>query len=156
MIFSRILSFLLRAIEFISAIVVMGITAYHIHLIRDQTDHPFDFPKYGSTQIFPLVVGVIGSLVALLLLIPRTASFHWPIDIIFSLLWFAVFGVLVHYVDTDNCGRRFRVWRDGCSRNRTNKAFSFIAAVAWFVSFLLSLWVARKSKNNVAVAQTRR
>ncbi|KAF2759636.1 integral membrane protein [Pseudovirgaria hyperparasitica] len=156
MIISRAVSLFLRFAEFVCAAIVLGILAYWIHQVRDVNGDP------RGRDIYTLVVSVLGVLAALALLIPTTSSFmHAPVDLIFSALWFAAFGLLVQGLNNDACGGTFQwgVIRAGgfCGQYRAAEAFSFLAAIFWFTSFLLSLWVARKAKSgNVVVADGHR
>lgn len=82
---------------------------------------------------------------------------HYPLDLFMSAAWFAAFGILVDFIKDQNCGG---IWYWGgiarggyCSQWKATEAFSFIAAVLWFTSMLLGIYVThvvgRRTKRNV-------
>ena len=71
------------------------------------------------------------------------------VDIIISLAWFAVFGLIVDALNEITCGRVFDwdSWRinfdNFCGHWRAAEAFSFLSAVIWLVSGLLVCFTLR-------------
>jgi len=139
MIFSRLLSLILRFAEFVSAIVVMGLIAHFIHI---------GGPPRGR-EIYTIILAVFSALAALIWMIPTFSHMlHIPADFILSLGWFAAFGVLVNWLGDINCGSAFS-WgnigfnRSPCSEWQAAEAFSFLAALFFLLSALLGLYVSR-------------
>ena len=96
-------------------------------------------------------------LIALIWLVPSARTFKaWPLDLLISLAWFAVFGVLIDYIK-DNCNNPVFDLHDigdggFCGRWRTAEAFAFISACLWLLSALAGIWFLRQEKNKSATA----
>lgn len=107
--------------------------------------------------IYTIIIAGISILVALIWLIPSASNFYaWPIDVLLSLAWFAVFGILIDYIK-DNCNNRafdFHEVGDGgfCGRWRTAEAFAFISACLWLLSALVGIWFIRQKKSKATAA----
>lgn len=85
----RIVSMVLRAAELAFAAIVAGINGEFLHKSNA------DSWALGR-NIYTEVVAAISILLALLWLIPFSATFtHWPVDIFISILWWVAFGLLV-------------------------------------------------------------
>jgi len=157
MIAARLFSFILRGLEFIASVIVLGITAYFIHFRN----------KYGYTprkrEIYTEVIAVLSVIASLCLLIPTRSSFyHVPVDVFFSLAFFAAFGSLFEWYRNVDCknynysNAKFGFPahpRADCETWKTNEAFAFIAGSLWLISVFLSLSVGSK-RDNVATDGT--
>jgi len=139
MILSRVLSFFFRFAEFVSAAVVLGIAAHFLNV--------HEGPR--GREIYTIVLAALSAVLSLLWLLPRTSALlHVPADLIFSAGWFAAFGILVNWMNGNNCGRAFQwggIYRGGrCNEWRASQAFAFLSAVFWLCSALLGCWVHHK------------
>ncbi|KAF2762205.1 hypothetical protein EJ05DRAFT_473123 [Pseudovirgaria hyperparasitica] len=154
MVISRILSFALRVLQFISSVIVMGIVAYEVSLYNDNGYSRL--PDSWEWIYYVLAVSALGTLASLVLLIPFKATFSlWVVDGILSILWFAAFGVSAHYFEPINDSDRgcdLRRLRSVCGRAKAWQAFSFLAAIFFLISLFLGIWVhrsGRKSQSSV-------
>lgn len=85
----RIVSIILRAAELAFAAIVAGVNGEYLH--RSNADS-WALGRF----IYAEVVAGLSIFFALIWLIPFSGSFiHWPIDIVISILWWVVFGLLV-------------------------------------------------------------
>lgn len=81
--------------------------------------------------------------------VDRSMKLTGVVDIIISLAWFAVFGLIVDALNEITCGRVFDwdSWRinfdNFCGHWRAAEAFSFLSAVIWLVSGLLVCFTLR-------------
>lgn len=139
MLVSRVVSLLLRLAQFVSSAIVLGIVAYFLY----QRDH------YGvgplARTIYTEVVAALSVIFSLIWMIPTTSSIiGYSSDLFFTAAWFAAFGVLVNWYNSINCGS---IWNwggitlrgDYCGKWNAAQAFSFLAAIFWFASFILGL-----------------
>jgi hypothetical protein len=75
---------------------------------------------------------------------------HFAGDVFLALAWFAAFGIEANWIKHHNkCASGAFQWRGALHRGRCGEwkameAFSFIGAVFWVISAILSLWVERK------------
>ncbi|PGG99016.1 hypothetical protein AJ79_08715 [Helicocarpus griseus UAMH5409] len=124
----RGLLFLTRFLQWASAVIVMGIVSYFLHL----------YPKGQHTKYWEViaVLSVAFFLPGLLSpFFPRIGRFAFPIDIIFSYLWLTSFIFAAEDYNRRNChdngppGAR-------CSLKYANEAFIF---VAFFMSLMAAL-----------------
>jgi hypothetical protein len=75
---------------------------------------------------------------------------HFAGDVFLALAWFAAFGIEAHWMKYHNkCANGPFQWRGALHRGRCGEwkameVFSFIGAVLWVTSAILSLWVERK------------
>jgi len=151
MILSRFFSFFLRFAEFVCAAVVMGIVAWFLHLHHKQAIGPF------GREIYTMVVAVVSLVLSLVWLLPFTSTFmHYPIDLFLTAAWFAAFAVLVNYIHKMDCGGIFH-WAGlqhggQCNQWKAAEAFSFISAILWFASALLSMWVFHRMTRGTTTA----
>ncbi|KAJ5364570.1 uncharacterized protein N7496_010283 [Penicillium cataractarum] len=116
--------FAVRVALLISAVIVMGITAWAVtHLKNYRT-------------IFTLVVAVLSTV----LYIPsvftscmqRNRGYMIPLDIVFYALWLAAFIFVAQTNGTlsfDNAGCRYYVWdlNSGCAKRNAIEAFTFLS-----------------------------
>jgi hypothetical protein len=134
-----ILSILLRIGELAFAAVVAGLTGSYLHSIQNVSA----FNKWRF--IFTEVIAALSMLLALLWLLPFTATYiHWPIDFLLFALWMIAFGLLVQFIGPLDCGSVF-YWGDitqqgTCQRWKADVAFAFLSAIFWLASALLGLW----------------
>jgi hypothetical protein len=111
------LSHILRFGQFCFAAVVLGFMAYFLH-IRDTTSTgPI------GREIYTIILAIFSVLASIGLILPLSfAELHYPYDFLFSIGWFAAFGVLVDWLHASNCGPAF-AWRGlhraGYCNNRT-------------------------------------
>lgn len=85
----RIVSLVLRVAELAFAAIVAGVNGEFLHESRA------DSWTLGRS-IYAEVVAGISIFLALIWLIPFSSTFiHWPIDLVISICWWAVFGLLV-------------------------------------------------------------
>jgi hypothetical protein len=162
MIFSRLISLILRFTEFVCAAVVLGIDANFINKYRHNQGGPI------GREIYIIIWAVFSVLFSLFHMIPTVHSMlHVVADIIFSAGWFAAFGLLVNYIRGVNCGSYFTwgmfhpishqitrltynlggITHGGvCNQWQAEEAFAFIAAVAWLLSAVVGVWVGRKGE----------
>lgn len=131
---------------------VAGIIGSYLHGY-DQTN---SWP--GARFIYTEVVAGVSILFALCWLLPFTgAIIHWPADIIISLAWFAVFGLLVNYINGTNCDSSVFNWagltQGGvCNRWKASEAFSFLSAIFWLASAVVGIWFVHRVRKDRAVA----
>lgn len=145
---------ILTSFQLVFAAVVAGITGHYLHISKGQSSW------HLGRFIYTEVVAGLSILLALLWLLPFSGSFiHWPIDLVLSIAWFAVFGLLVNYLG-GSCGHTFN-WSNlglrgsNCGTWKTDEAFAFLAAICWLVSALLGLrWVRKHTDRRAANTNT--
>ena len=87
----RIVSLVLRTAELVFAAIVAGVTGDYLHM--SQGASAWSLGRF----IYAEVVAGVSIFLALIWLFPFSSTFtHWPVDIFVSLLWWAVFGLLVN------------------------------------------------------------
>lgn len=90
MIFSRLLSLILRFLQLASAAIVLGIVGAYISDVNKAHGNPAD------RFVYTIVIASFALLAALILLVPFTASLTiFPLDFIFFILWIISFGLLM-------------------------------------------------------------
>ncbi|KAI9900020.1 hypothetical protein N3K66_004282 [Trichothecium roseum] len=142
----RILSVVLRLGELAFAAIVAGVTGHFLH-----QSHAGSWSL--GRLIYAEVVAALSLFFALIWLVPFSATFvHWPIDLILSLCWWAVFGLLVDFLG-NSCGSVFH-WGNVsplggfCGKFKADIAFSFLSALFWLVSALLGIfWLKRRESH---------
>ncbi|CEJ80247.1 hypothetical protein VHEMI00443 [[Torrubiella] hemipterigena] len=141
----RIFSMILRGSELVFAAVIAGVNGQYLYRSKAST-------LFLSRFIYTEVVAGISILLALIWLIPFSSTFtHWPVDILISVLWWASFGALVHFVG-DNCGAVFdwgNVSPRGnlCGKFKTSIAFAFLSALIWLISAFVGIyWIRRRDR----------
>lgn len=143
----RIVVFAIRVAELAFAAVVAGVNGEFLHHSQG-----VDSWTIGR-QIYAEVIAGISIFFALIWLVPFSSSMtNWPLDVVISLCWWAAFGLLVDQLDSSACGDVFN-WSDlslrgdPCGKFKTVIAFSFLSALLWLVSALVSLfWVHRQTR----------
>ncbi|KAF1841812.1 uncharacterized protein K460DRAFT_174158 [Cucurbitaria berberidis CBS 394.84] len=140
MILPRIISPLLRVAQFVCAAIVLGLTAYFLHQREKYGVGPF------GRLVYSVVIAAISVVLSLIWMIPTTSSIvNYATDLLFCAAWFAAFGVLQDwYDDALQCGstwdwRGIGFWNGLCGQWNAAQAFSFLAAVFWFASFILGI-----------------
>lgn len=153
MIISRVISIILRFLQFASAAIVLGIVAKWV----DDSNKAHLAP--GGRWIYTLIIAVFALVAALILLVPFTASLTiFPLDILFFILWIVSFGLLVDFISPMNCenglswGGRWWYWGDAnatCQRSKAALAFTFLSAMFWLMSGILALWIVSRARGRV-------
>ncbi|RHZ58375.1 MARVEL domain-containing protein [Aspergillus thermomutatus] len=111
--------FVVRLFAWLSAIIVMGVTAWAV----TKTD--------GYRVVYPLVIAVLSTAFYIPAMVvstmKRNRGYMLPLDIVFSYLWLAAFIFLAQHIGQENC--RWFYWgvSTACARKRTAEAFSFLA-----------------------------
>lgn len=137
---SRIISIALRFAQFVSAAIILGLTAYFLHQKEAHNIGPM------SRLIYTIVIAAISVLLSLLwMVLPQATLIHTITDLFFCAAWFVVFGLLQDYYDDQiRCGSTWDwssidVTNNYCGQWNAAQAFSFLAAVFWFASFIVGL-----------------
>ncbi|KAF9698822.1 hypothetical protein EKO04_003156 [Ascochyta lentis] len=137
---SRIISIALRFAQFVSAAIVLGLTAYFLHQREAHNIGPM------SRLIYSIIIAAISLWLALLwMILPHSTIVHFVTDLLFCAAWFAVFGLLQDYYDDQlQCGSpwawgNIRLTNNYCGQWNAAQAFSFLAAVFWFASFIVGI-----------------
>jgi len=148
---SRLVSIVLRLGELAFAGIVAGITGVYLHDYRADSGQPL------ARFIYTEVVAGVSILFALLWLLPFASGFfNWPIDLFVSFAWFAVFGILVNWMnDTNVCTGDTFAWeqisfKGACGRWRAIEAFSFLSALFWILSALVGIWFIHRERRKTA------
>jgi hypothetical protein len=145
---ARIISIVLRIAQFITAAVVLGLIAYFLHQYDKYHVGPF------NRLVYSVIIAAISVWLSLLwVILPHATWAHWLTDLIFCAAWFAVFGLLQDYYDDSiNCGSTW-AWNNinftnnYCGQWNAAQAFSFLAAVFWFASFIVGVLAWSKAKH---------
>ncbi|KAL2849879.1 membrane-associating domain-containing protein [Aspergillus pseudoustus] len=134
-----------RALQWASAVIVMGITAYFIH----------KGPR-GQHIIYQLVIAVL----SVVFFLPAFLSPFMPkvlgrfvflIDVIFSYLWLTAFIFAAQDYNWHNCFFNAPPFM-ACGRKKANEAFIFLAFIFTIFGMLLelfSLWSYRRENTPV-------
>ncbi|KAF3004269.1 hypothetical protein E8E13_008290 [Curvularia kusanoi] len=148
---SRAVSVALRFAQFVCAAIVLGLSAYFLHQYDAHHVGPF------NRLVFSTVVSAITVWLAVLwMALDHSTVIHIGTDLFFCAAWFAVFGLLQDYYDDQiKCGS---VWNWGsigvtnnyCGQWNAAQAFSFLAAVFWFASFLVGILAWSRARATVA------
>ncbi|KAL1991762.1 hypothetical protein VTN49DRAFT_5070 [Thermomyces lanuginosus] len=144
-VFTRLVSVVLRLGEITFATIVAGIIGYYLQ--RWDEGYGDRLGDYLGRWIYSEVIAGLSILLGLLWLIPTAHTFFiWPIDVVISFAWFAVFGLVVDALDDVPCGGVFD-WDRGtinfdnfCGHWRAAEAFSFLSAIIWLVSGILGIY----------------
>ncbi|KAG5988375.1 hypothetical protein E4U54_004677 [Claviceps lovelessii] len=145
----------LRVLQFASAAIVTGITAY---FISESDTTTWNLGRFIYTQ---LIAG--SSLLAVILcLFPFVDSFFQvPIDGALSLLWWGVFGLLFNFTGYP-CGWVFE-WMNipppfepQCARFNASTAFSSAAAITFLLSGICNVFVERQVDDPKSVSASLR
>ncbi|KAL1856912.1 hypothetical protein Daus18300_010566 [Diaporthe australafricana] len=156
MILTDLVAMIFRLAELAFAAIVAGITGDHLHASRGQSSWSL------GRFIYAEVVAGLSILLALLWLLPFSGSFvHWPVDLVISFAWFAVFGLLVDWLG-GSCGSTFD-WSgiglrgNDCGSWKADEAFAFLSAICWLVSALIGIyWVRRHTATGTQTTKRRR
>ncbi|KAF1923757.1 uncharacterized protein M421DRAFT_425462 [Didymella exigua CBS 183.55] len=140
MIFTRLLSLILRFAQFVFAAVVLGLTSYFMYQRTRNSVGPF-----GRT-VFAIVWSSLSILFSIIWMIPTKSTMaSYGSDLVFTAGWAAVFALLVIWFNGADCGSAW-AW-GGISLSRSNycgqwkaaQAFSFLSLVFWFTTFVLGV-----------------
>ncbi|KAJ4406781.1 hypothetical protein N0V82_010060 [Gnomoniopsis sp. IMI 355080] len=154
MILTDLLSMVFRLAELVFSAIVAGITGHYLHQSHNQSSWAL------GRFIYTEVVAGLSIFLSIIWLFPFAGSFiHWPTDLVLSIAWFVVFGLLVNWLD-GSCGHTFD-WSSlgfrgtNCGSWKTDEAFAFLSAICWLVSALLGLhWVRKRTQRNAAATTT--
>lgn len=148
---SRAIAIALRFAQFVSSTIVLGLTAYFLHKYDESHIGPF------SRLVYVVVVAALSTWISLLwMVLPTATSVHFVSDLIFCASWFAAFGLLQDYYDDQiECGSTWKwgdidVTNNYCGQWNAAQAFSFLAAVFWFVSFIVGILAWSNARATVA------
>ncbi|BCS30527.1 uncharacterized protein APUU_80830A [Aspergillus puulaauensis] len=124
---------IVRAIQWVSTVIVLGITSYFIHR----------GPR-GGHIIYQEVIAALSIVFFLPAFIspfmPNMLSrFVFLIDVIFSYLWLTSFIFAAQDYNKNNCFLNSPPFVS-CGRKRANEAFIFLAFIFTFFGLLLELW----------------
>ncbi|KAI2625028.1 marvel domain-containing protein [Hypoxylon sp. NC1633] len=142
MFIADIFSMILRLAELAFSAIIAGINGQYLHAVRNSDS--WDQGRFIYTE----VVAGIAIFLSIIWLFPFAGSFvHWPVDILISVCWFVVFGLLVNALN-GTCGYVFD-WGnvsfrsgDQCGKWKAVIAFAFLSAICWLVSAVIGLiWV---------------
>ncbi|KAG6005825.1 hypothetical protein E4U21_007597 [Claviceps maximensis] len=126
----------LRAAELACAVVVTGIVGFQIWV--------GDSASFRS--IYMVIVSsmtVLASLRALGGVFPFSAMFvHWPVDVCFSMLWWAAFGLIVQFASTECHG--------SCYTLNAVLAFSSSSGLLWLASASMGIFPVRSREHRAA------
>jgi len=159
MIFSRLLSIILRFLQLASAAIVTGIVGDYISDANKAGVNPAD------RFVYTIVIAAFSLLAALILLVPFTVTLTlFPLDFLFFLLWIISFGLVVDFLGPMNCGWGWS-WHgpyfsdndnavDQCQRWKACEAFIFLSAIFWLMSAILALWVVYRTRGRVGERRT--
>ncbi|KAL4864324.1 hypothetical protein BDV12DRAFT_14747 [Aspergillus spectabilis] len=144
---SRPILLVIRALQWASAVIVMGITSFFIS----------KGPR-GQHIIYQEVIAVISVVFFLPAFVspfmPNTLSrFVFIIDVIFSYLWLTAFIFAAQDYNWQNCYYNAPPFM-GCARKRANEAFIFLAFIFTFFGMLgelYSLWSYRRENASPVV-----
>ncbi|KAF1934004.1 uncharacterized protein M421DRAFT_110237 [Didymella exigua CBS 183.55] len=145
----RIVSIALRVAQFITAAVVLGLTAFFLHQYDKYHIGPF------NRLVYSVVIAALSVWLSLLwVVLPHATWAHFGTDLIFCAAWFAVFGLLQDYYDDSmKCGSMW-AWNNidltnnYCGQWNAAQAFSFLAAVFWFASFIVGILAWSKARHS--------
>jgi len=150
MIISRVISIVLRFLQFASAAIVLGIIAKYMDNVNKANRSP------GGRFVYTIIIAVFALIASLILLVPFTASLTiFPLDILFFILWIISFGLLVEHIAPRSCewgwswNGRYHLFDDPdayCQRMKTSLAFTFLSAMFWLMSGLLALWIVHRAR----------
>ncbi|KAH3950198.1 hypothetical protein HBH98_021440 [Parastagonospora nodorum] len=156
MILPRLLSLSLRATQFLTSTIVLALAAT---ILSTRHTYPSEDALFARL-IYILIIAALSLVLSLPWILPTTnAIVHWGADLLLAAAWFAVFGILQGWFSGWlRCGGGWAdMWRWGpgnkCGMWDAAQAFSFLAAVAWFVSFILGLLVWAKRDKGVVAGQ---
>ncbi|KAK2606233.1 hypothetical protein QQS21_003404 [Conoideocrella luteorostrata] len=140
----RTVVFILRALQFASATVVTGVTGYFLY---KSDASPWDLGRFIYTE----VVASVSMLAVISTILPFVDAFvQIPLDIVLSLLWWAVFGLLFNFLQFP-CEWVFE-WMNiapfdqQCAKLNADAAFAFICAVFFMVSGILNVLIDRRQE----------
>ncbi|KAL3448324.1 membrane-associating domain-containing protein [Aspergillus insuetus] len=136
-----------RALQWASAVIVMGITSYFIskgprgqHIIYQEVIAVLSVVFFLPAFVSPFMPRVLGRPVFL-------------IDVIFSYLWLTAFIFAAQDYNQNNCFFRSPPFMR-CSRKRANEAFIFLAFIFTFFGMLMelfSIWSYRRENASPVV-----
>lgn len=148
---ARIISVALRLAQFLCAAIVLGLSAYFLHNYEKYRHGPF------ARLVYSTIISAISVWLALLwMVLPHATYVHFGTDLILCAAWFAVFGLLQDYYDDEiRCGdiwswEGIDVSNNFCGQWNAAQAFSFLAAVFWFASFLVGILAWSRARTPVA------
>ncbi|KAL1954972.1 hypothetical protein VTO42DRAFT_379 [Malbranchea cinnamomea] len=132
-ILGRTLLLITRFLQFASAVIVLGITGWLLHVLG-----------HSSHIVYILVIAAISALLYLPGLLspflPKIGWFTFLVDYILSYLWLAAFILtVIDYTDGADCAANSPPGGQ-CSKKYAILAFSLIALFFTWLSALLEIW----------------
>ncbi|KAJ5773716.1 hypothetical protein N7457_008612 [Penicillium paradoxum] len=140
---ARPLQLATRTLQWISAVIVMGLTSYFLH-----------HGPHGQHMIYQEVIAVS----SVIFFIPAFISPFLPsalsrfvlvIDVIFSYLWLTAFIFAAQDYSTNRCSST-KPFGINCRHKRANESFIFVAFILTFFGVFIevaALWAHRKETN---------
>jgi hypothetical protein len=140
MIVTRLVSLILRAAQFVFAVIVLGLTAYFLHQRLSHGVGPL------GRVIYTVIWSSLSIIFSVIWMIPTKSTIaSYGSDLLFTAGWAAAFGVLVRYFNTQSCGSAW-AWTgfslrrsNACGQWKAAQAFSFLSLVVWFATFVLGV-----------------
>jgi hypothetical protein len=140
MIVTRLVSLILRAAQFVFAVIVLGLTAYFLHERLSHGVGPL------GRVIYTVIWSSLSIIFSIIWMIPTKSTIaSYGSDLLFTAGWAAAFGVLVRYFNTQSCGSAW-AWTgfslrrsNACGQWKAAQAFSFLSLVVWFATFVLGV-----------------
>ncbi|KAI9864643.1 MAG: hypothetical protein M1813_003132 [Trichoglossum hirsutum] len=155
---SKIVSVVLRFVEFSSAIIVTSILGRYLHFLDAAN------VGAGSRIVYATVIGGLSIFFSLILILPFKYSFYaFPLDFALFICWMVAFGLLANLTSGRSCSS-FWYWNSwgyywggywrtvphnsitaatvgsvGCGQWRSILAFSFLGGICWLANaFIVS------------------
>ncbi|CAE7194680.1 hypothetical protein PTNB73_08579 [Pyrenophora teres f. teres] len=163
MIFTRIISLVLRTAQWVFAVIVLGLTAYFLSQNQDKKGSRRwswdDWDEPMGRLIFAIVWSSLSIILAIVWSIPTTTSITGFVsDLVFTGGWAAVFGVLVSYYQDTDCGDEWD-WgrmsfsrRNSCGQWRAAQAFAFLSMVVWLATAVLGAFTTMRLRRRTRTA----
>ncbi|KAI4946446.1 hypothetical protein J4E91_007134 [Alternaria rosae] len=151
MLFTRLLSIILRTAQWVFAAIVLGLTAYFLYQRSRYDQGPL------GRLIFSVIWSSLSILFAVIWAIPTSSSITgYTSDFIFTAGWAAVFGLLVSWFNGSGCGSAW-AWsgvsfrRDNsCGQWQAAQAFSFLSMILWFATGVLGILTVHRLNRKAA------
>ncbi|CRG91497.1 hypothetical protein PISL3812_08546 [Talaromyces islandicus] len=125
------LRFLLRSAQVAFAAINAGLVGYFLK--------SYSGDGILGRWIYVEVIAALAIIFGVVLMVPILHGyFVWPIDITFSLAWFAAFGTLVNALEATACGQD--ISNTECTQWKVNEAFAFLSAIVWLITGLVGLF----------------
>ncbi|RYN37774.1 hypothetical protein AA0113_g6418 [Alternaria arborescens] len=151
MLFTRLLSIILRTAQWVFAAIVLGLSAYFVYQRSRYHVGPL------GRLIFAIIWSSLSILFAVIWAIPTSSSITgYTSDFIFTAGWAAVFGLLVSWFNDRGCGSAW-AWsgvsfsrNNSCGQWRAAQAFSFLSMILWLATAILGILTVHRLKGRAA------